>query len=75
LRGRVRHDGGIVDAPGMYVIGLPVLRCRRSTFIDGAGNDARSLSAHLASYLDRGSTTHRGYPPRVFRQGLEPSYL
>jgi putative flavoprotein involved in K+ transport len=51
LRGRVRHDGGIVDSPGMYVIGLPVLRCRRSTFIDGAGNDARYLSAHLASYL------------------------
>jgi putative flavoprotein involved in K+ transport len=52
LRGRVRHDGGVVDSPGMYVIGMPVLRCRRSTFIDGAGNDARDLSAHLASYLD-----------------------
>ena len=52
LRGRVRHTGGVVDnAPGMYVIGLPVLRCRRSTFIDGAGNDARYLSAHLAAYL------------------------
>jgi putative flavoprotein involved in K+ transport len=75
LRGRVRHEGGVVDAPGMYVIGLPVLRCRRSTFIDGAGNDARYLSAHLASYLDRGRTTHGGYPPRVFRQVLEPSYL
>jgi putative flavoprotein involved in K+ transport len=75
LRGRVRHEGGVVDVPGMYVIGLPVLRCRRSTFIDGAGNDARYLSAHLASYLDRGCTTHGGYPPRVFRQVLEPSYL
>nr|AVI26418.1 oxidoreductase [Candidatus Entotheonella serta] len=51
LRGRLRHDGGVVDAPGMYVIGLPVLRCRRSTLIDGAGNDACYLSAHLASYL------------------------
>jgi putative flavoprotein involved in K+ transport len=58
LRGRVRHDGGVVvDAPGMYVIGLPVLRCRRSTFIDGAGNDARYLSAHLAAYLDHGNAT------------------
>jgi putative flavoprotein involved in K+ transport len=58
LRGRVRHDGGVVvDAPGMYVIGLPVLRCRRSTFIDGAGDDARYLSAHLAAYLDHGNAT------------------
>jgi len=50
-RGRLRHDGGVVASLGMYVIGLPVLRCRRSSFIDGAGNDARYLSAHLASYL------------------------
>jgi putative flavoprotein involved in K+ transport len=50
-RGRLRHDGGVVASPGMYVIGMPVLRCRRSSFIDGAGNDARYLSAHLAAYL------------------------
>jgi putative flavoprotein involved in K+ transport len=50
-RGRVRHDGGVVESPGMYLIGLPALRCRRSSFIDGAGNDARYLSAHLASHL------------------------
>ena len=56
-RGRVRHDGGVVESPGMYVIGMPVLRCRRSTFIDGAGDDARYLSAHLASYLDARSST------------------
>jgi putative flavoprotein involved in K+ transport len=50
-RGRVRHDGGVVESPVMYLIGMPVLRCCRSSFIDGAGNDARYLSAHLASYL------------------------
>lgn len=60
LRGRVRHDGGVVDSPGMYVIGLPVLRCRRSTFIDGAGNDARYLSAHLADYLKNMNTSQLG---------------
>ncbi|MGE3538550.1 MAG: flavin-containing monooxygenase [Candidatus Tectimicrobiota bacterium] len=50
-RGRLRHDGGVVESPGLYVIGMPVLRCRRSSLIDGAGNDARYLSAHLAAYL------------------------
>jgi putative flavoprotein involved in K+ transport len=28
------------------------MRRRKSTLIDGAGDDARDLSAHLASYLD-----------------------
>ena len=56
-QGRVRHDGGVVASPGMYIIGLPVLRCRRSTFIDGAANDARYLSAHLASYLKHDDAT------------------
>ncbi|NIR61563.1 MAG: pyridine nucleotide-disulfide oxidoreductase, partial [Gammaproteobacteria bacterium] len=25
-KGRVRHDGGVVDAPGMYIMGLQFLR-------------------------------------------------
>jgi putative flavoprotein involved in K+ transport len=50
-KGRVRHDGGVVEAPGMYVMGMPFLRRRKSSLIDGAGEDARDLSAHLASYL------------------------
>lgn len=52
-KGRVRHDGGVVESPGVYVMGLPYLRRRKSSLIDGAGDDARYLSAHLASYLDR----------------------
>jgi len=51
-KGRIKHDGGIVEAPGMYVMGIPFLRRRKSTFIDGAADDARDLSAHLASFLD-----------------------
>ena len=51
-RGMIRHDGGIVAAPGMYLMGAVFLRRRKSTLIDGAGDDARELSAHLASYLD-----------------------
>jgi putative flavoprotein involved in K+ transport len=51
-KGRVRHDGGIVCLPGVYLMGAPFLRRRKSTLIDGAGDDARDLSAHLKSYLD-----------------------
>ncbi len=54
-KGRLRHDGGVVEAPGMYLMGIPFLRRRKSSFIDGVGDDARDLSAHLASYLDAGS--------------------
>jgi putative flavoprotein involved in K+ transport len=51
-KGQVRHDGGVVtDAPGLYVLGLPFLRRRRSTFIHGAGADTADLSAHLHATL------------------------
>ncbi|MEP3329307.1 NAD(P)-binding domain-containing protein [Sedimentitalea sp.] len=43
---RIRHDGGVV-IPGLCVMGLPYLRCRRSTFISGAGADAAALVPHL----------------------------
>ena len=49
-KGHLRHDGGVV-APGLYAIGLPVLRRRKSTFIHGAEDDARELIEHLAGYL------------------------
>jgi len=52
-KGHLRHDGGVVEnAPGLYAIGLPVLRRRKSTFIVGAEDDARDIVAHLAGYLD-----------------------
>jgi putative flavoprotein involved in K+ transport len=51
--GRVRHEGGVVSAsPGLYVLGLPFLRRRKSTLIDGAGPDAADIASHLASHLD-----------------------
>jgi putative flavoprotein involved in K+ transport len=57
-KGHLRHDGGVVtDAPGLYAIGLPVLRRRKSTFIVGAEDDARDIVAHLARYLDDASAT------------------
>jgi putative flavoprotein involved in K+ transport len=55
-KGELRHEGGVVvDAPGMYAIGLPVLRRRKSTFIIGAEDDARDIVAHLARYLASGA--------------------
>jgi putative flavoprotein involved in K+ transport len=50
-KGRLRHDGGVVEAPGLYVIGLPVLRRRKSTFIHGAEDDARDIVDHLAGSI------------------------
>jgi putative flavoprotein involved in K+ transport len=50
-KGHLRHDGGVVDAPGLYAIGLPVLRRRKSTFIHGAEDDARDVVDHLNGYL------------------------
>jgi len=51
-KGNLRHDGGVVtEAPGLYVLGLPFLRRRKSSLMDGAGDDTRDLSAHLAAHL------------------------
>ena len=50
-KGSIRHDGGIVDSPGMYLMGMTFLRRRKSSFIHGADDDARDLSDHLAAYL------------------------
>jgi putative flavoprotein involved in K+ transport len=48
---RLQHDGGVVAAPRVYAIGLPVLRRRKSTFIHGAEDDARDVVERLARDL------------------------
>ena len=50
-KGQLRHQGGVVDSPGLYALGLPVLRRRKSTFIYGIEDDAREVTDHLAQYL------------------------
>ncbi len=50
-KGQLRHDGGVVDSPGLYTLGLPVLRRRKSTFIYGIEDDAREVIGHLTRYL------------------------
>ena len=57
-KGRVRHDGGVTPVPGLYLLSATFLRRRKSTFIDGVGDDARDLCAHLAGYLDEVARIH-----------------
>jgi putative flavoprotein involved in K+ transport len=50
--GAICHQGGVVcDTPGLYLMGLPFMRRRKSSFIDGVADDARDLSAHLVAAL------------------------
>ncbi len=48
---RLRHDGGVVDAPGVYFLGGTFLRRRRSSFIHGAEADTADLADHLKRHL------------------------
>jgi putative flavoprotein involved in K+ transport len=51
---RLRHEGGVVtDAPGLYALGLPLLRTRASTYIHGASADTNAVADHLLNHLVR----------------------
>ncbi|GAA3868284.1 NAD(P)-binding domain-containing protein [Celeribacter arenosi] len=52
LKGRLAHRDGRV-APGLYVLGLPFLRTRKSSLIDGVGADAAALADHLVQSTGR----------------------
>ena len=54
-KGLIRHDGGVVESPGLYLLGSPFLRRRKSSFIDGARVDAQELVVELKAYLDERS--------------------
>jgi putative flavoprotein involved in K+ transport len=54
-KGQLRHDGGVLEVPGLYALGLPVLRRRKSTFIHGIEDDAREIVDHLAGRLAAGA--------------------
>jgi putative flavoprotein involved in K+ transport len=58
-KGMIRHDGGVVESPGMFLIGSPFLRRRKSSFIDGARTDAQELILELTAYLDRRTSSAR----------------
>lgn len=50
-RGRLKHDGGVCPVPGLYMLGLPILRRRRSHQISGAAADTRDLSILIERHL------------------------
>ncbi len=50
-RGRVQHDGGVATMQGLYLLGLPFLRRRRSNLLAGMGLDASELGQHVVGYL------------------------
>jgi putative flavoprotein involved in K+ transport len=53
-RGRIRHDGGVVTGVrGLYLLGAPFLRRRRSTFISGAVRDTEDLATLIWRDLSR----------------------
>ena len=57
-KGRLRHEGGMVDAPGLYALGLNFMRRRKSSFIHGTEDDVRELGAHLNAFLRQNSRAH-----------------
>lgn len=49
--GALRHHGGVVDWPGVYVLGLPFMRQRQSSFIAGSEDDVAAIGRHLVARL------------------------
>ena len=48
-RGAPVHRRGITEVPGLYVLGLPFLSRRASSFIFGVEQDAARLAEHITA--------------------------
>ena len=55
IRGEIIHDAGITPAVGLYALGLNFQRTRKSSFIDGVGDDARVVAKHIAQRFHHSS--------------------
>lgn len=49
--GELRQSGGVCDVPGLYALGLPFMRHRASSFVDGVGRDAEALAPIITAHL------------------------
>lgn len=67
-RGRVDHEGGVGAMPGLYLLGLPFLRRRRSNLLAGLGVDAVELGRHLVDHLPKGARRTAPTPAPGIRQ-------
>ncbi len=50
--GEIENTFGATAAPGLFALGLPFMRRRASTFIDGVGRDAEYLAPLIAKQLN-----------------------
>jgi len=55
IRGEIIHDAGVTPAAGIYALGLNFQRTRKSSFIDGVGDDARVVAEHISQRFNRSS--------------------
>ena len=49
--GEICNVHGVTASRGLYVLGLPFMTHRASTFIDGVGRDASIIATHIAADL------------------------
>lgn len=76
-KGQLIHDGGVTAWPGLYVIGMPFLRRRESSLIDGAAADALDVAVRLAGYLaspSRGDLIPRTAPSAEHERFFQHEY-
>lgn len=52
-KGRLAHDGGVTLLPGVYVLGLNLLRSRASSFIYGSTDDTAAIAESVISHLEQ----------------------
>jgi putative flavoprotein involved in K+ transport len=50
-KGQIQHDGGVVSFPGVYILGHPFMRTRKSSYIAGIVEDARFVCEHMSNHL------------------------
>ena len=46
--GEIRHEGGVMPEPGLYVLGMRFQRSKGSNLLDYVGRDAEVLTKHIA---------------------------
>ncbi len=64
---RLQHTAGVTAAPGIFVVGLNLLRTRASSFIYGASEDSAAVAQAVMYHLDASShqPPQTSYPARL----------